>query len=337
MNNKNVSPKSLILICSILLSISACTLPSSNGTPSLPVTDFSAAAVQKIVARVNDREITAAELKRAEKILFANKPGLQIPMSLQKDFEKQVLNQLITTELLFQESQKLNIKDLDKQVEAKLVQLKNRFPDSEKYAKELENIGLDEKVFTDSVRRDLSIAYLVNTKIAPAITVSDEEIKKFYDQNPDKFRQEEQVRASHILIGVDAKAGAEAKKAARDKAEKLHAELLNGGDFAILARENSTCPSSKQGGDLGFFSRGKMVPQFEQAAFALEPGGLSNVVESPYGYHIIKVSELKKAGTTPFLAARNKIEEYLKTQKTNSAIDIFVGEVRKNAKIDVLL
>ncbi|MDR3579737.1 MAG: peptidylprolyl isomerase [Oryzomonas sp.] len=337
MYSKNTLSKSLILIGSMLMFISACSLSSSKGTSAVPAPEFSGADANKTVARVNDKEITAVELKRAEKILIANKPGLQIPPTMHKEFEKQVLNQEITSELLFQESRKLEIKDLDKQVEAKIAQVKNGFPDSEKYVKQLGSIGLDEKTFADSVRRDISIAYVVKTEIAPGISVRDEEVKKFYDQNPDKFRQEEQVRASHILIGVDAKAGPEAQKAARDKAEKLRAELVKGAAFATLAKENSTCPSSRQGGDLGFFGKGKMVPPFEQAAFALKPGELSPVVESQFGYHIIKVVERKKAETITFSAAKNKIEEYIKAQKTNLAIDVFVGELRKNAKVEVLL
>jgi len=268
---------------------------------------------------------------------MVNKPGLQIPQTLQKEFEMQALNQLISSELLFQASQKLDIKDLDKQAEAKLAQIKKGFPDLKDYARELKNIGMDEKMLLDSTRRDLSIAYFVNTNIAPKITVSEEEIKKFYDQNPEKFHQEEQVRASHILIGIDSKAGNEEKKAARDKADKLHKDLVSGADFVKLARDNSTCPSSKQGGDLGYFSKGKMVPQFEKAAFSLEPGGVSDIVETQFGYHIIRLVDRKKAEEISLSTARNKIENYLRAQKTNAAIEVFVGEARQNSKIEVLL
>jgi len=303
----------------------------------LPNAQLSPGAVEKTVARVNDTEITATELKRAEKILAANKPGLQIPPFLQKEFEMQVLNQMIGSELLFQASQKLVIKDLDQQAEAKLAEIKKGFPDADGYAKGLLKVGLDEKMMLDSTRRDLAIAYLVSSKVANGIAVTEDEIRKFYEQNPANFHQEEQMRASHILIGVADKAGAEEKKAARDKAEKLHKELANGADFAKLARENSTCPSGSQGGDLGFFGKGKLDPQFEQAAFALEPGGLSGVVETHYGYHIIKLVERKHAEEIPLSKARTKIEEYLKAQKTNAAVEVFVGEARKSAKIDVLL
>ena len=326
----NASSKSLVAISMVLLFNSACSVSPSKVTTALPPADSSA-------ARVNGKDITHAELNQAKRIILANKPGLQIPPLLQKEFEMQALNQLISSELLFQASQKLDIKDLDKQAEDKLAEIKKRFPDAKDYARELQKIGVDEKSLLESTRRDLAIAYFVNTNIAPHIKVSDEEIKKFYDQNPDKFRLEETVRASHILIGVDNKAGIEEKRTAREKAVTLHKELVNGADFARLAQENSTCPSSKQGGDLGYFGKGRMVPQFEQAAFALQPGGLSGVVETRFGYHIIKLVDRKKAETIPLSAARDKIENYLRVQKTNAAIETFVGEARKNGKIDVLL
>lgn len=329
--------KSLAVLCTSLFFLAACAHSSSNLKAPLPNAQLSPGAVEKTVARVNDAEITATELKRAEKILAANKPGLQIPPFLQKEFELQVLNQMIGAELLFQASQQLVINDLDQQAEAKLAEIKKGFPEADGYANGLVRIGLDEKMMYDSTRRDLAIAYLVSSKIANDITVSEEEIEKFYQQNPANFHQEEQVRAGHILIGVAAKAGAEEKKAARDKAEKLHKELVDGADFAKLARENSICPSSKQGGDLGFFGKGKLDAQFEQAAFALESGALSGVVETPYGYHIIKLVERKQAEEIPLSQARTKVEEYLRAQKTNAAVEVFVGEARKSARIEVLL
>jgi peptidyl-prolyl cis-trans isomerase C len=331
------SSKSLVAMSMLLLLNSACSVSQSKPATALPPADPATAEPRTTVARVNGTEISRAELDQAKKIILANKPSLQIPPLLQKEFEMQALNQLISSELLFQASQKLDIKDLDKQAEDKLAEIKKRFPDPQVYAAELQKIGVDEKGLLESTRRDLAVAYLVNTQIAPQIRVGEEEIKNFYNQNPDKFRQEEIVRASHILIGIDRKAVPEEKKRAREKAEKLRQELVNGADFATLARDNSTCPSSKQGGDLGYFGKGKMVPQFEQAAFALQPGGLSDVVETGFGYHIIKLVDRKKAEEIPLSAARDKIENYLRVQKTNAAIETFVGEARKNAKIDVLL
>ncbi|HBG07580.1 MAG: peptidylprolyl isomerase [Geobacteraceae bacterium GWC2_58_44] len=326
-----------VAVSMLLLSISACSAPSSKVTPAVPNAEFSAADFDKPVAIVNGRAISAAELKRAKKILMTNKPGLQIPPLLQKEFEMQALNQLISSELLYQASQKVEIKGLDQQAQEKLAQIKKGFPDPTGYDRELQKIGMDEKMLLEATRRDLAIAYFVNTNIASKPVVSEEEIKKFYDQSPEKFRQEEQVRASHILIAVAGKAGVEERKAAREKADKLHQELAGGADFAKLAQENSGCPSSKQGGDLGYFAKGKMVPSFEQAAFALQQGAVSEVVETGFGYHIIKLTDRKKAEEISLATARDSIENYLKMQKTNEAVESFVAAARKEAKIELLL
>jgi peptidyl-prolyl cis-trans isomerase C len=328
--------KPIAALCLALL-LSACSHTAQNLKMPTTGAAIPGAELNKVVARVNGKDISAAELKRAEKILIASKPGLRIPPTMQKDFETQALNQLISAELLFQASQKFEIKDLDQQTEAKVAQIKKGFPNAREYDKGLQSIGLDDQTFQASVRRDLAVAYLVNTAIANQITVGEDEVKRFYDQNPQNFLTPEQVRASHILIGVDSKGGAEAKKEARARAEKLRAELAQGSDFATLARENSSCPSSQQGGDLGFFGKGRMDPQFEQAAFALETGGLSQVVETRFGYHIVKLVERKKAEVASLSGARLKIEGFLRTQKANAAVEAFVGEARRSAKVELLL
>ena len=129
----------------LLLFNSACSVSPPKTATTLPPADPSVAELKTTVARVNGKEITRTELNQAKKIILANKPGLQIPPLLQKEFEMQALNQLINTELLFQASQKLEIKDLDKQAEDKLAEIKKRFPDPKDYARELQKIGVDEK------------------------------------------------------------------------------------------------------------------------------------------------------------------------------------------------
>lgn len=289
------------------------------------------------VARVNGSDVPAVELKRAHKILQSGQSAAQLSADEQKETDKRLVDQLVSAELLYQAALKLEIKDLDKQVDAKMAQARSRFGNEADFDKAIHNLDMSEKDLREYTRRDVIIANFVSSTIVPKIVVSEEESKKFYDQNIDKFRQDEKVRASHILCGIDVKASAEEKKKAREKAEKLRKELAGGADFAKLAKENSTCPSSKQGGDLGFFGRGQMVPPFEQAAFALKPGEISDVVETQFGYHIIKQTERTKAETVPFDTVRPKIEEYLKSQKVNAAVADLMTELRKTAKIEILL
>lgn len=334
------------LIVSILpLALTACALssckaaPSGSSAPAATVNPLAAAAADpaRVIAKVNDLVITRGDLERAKKIVMANKPGLTIPPVLYLEFETQTLNQLISTELLYQESRKLEIKDLDQQVKEKMAQIRKGFPRQEDFERELKKISLDEKGLEASTRRDLAIAYLINTTIASKVEVSEDEVKKFYQDNPDKFKQPEMVRASHILIGVNGKASAEVKKAAREQAEKLRRDLAAGADFAKLAREVSSCPSGKQGGELGLFPKGKMDPVFEKAAFELKPGSLSEVVETPFGYHIIKVAERKKAADVPLAAAKDKIKDYLRAQKISTGSETLAAEARKSAKVEVML
>jgi peptidyl-prolyl cis-trans isomerase C len=196
---------------------------------------------------------------------------------------------------------------------------------------------MEEKDLRDYTRRDLIISNFVEKTILPKVTVTEADSKKFYDENPDKFSRSETVKASHILLGVDPKASAEEKKTAREKAEKLRKELAAGADFAALAKGNSTCPSSQQGGDLGYFGKGQMVPAFEKVAFSLKPGEISDVVETQFGYHIIKLTDKKGAEKVEFKEASPRIEDYLKNQKIGAAVNDFLVETRKTAKIEILL
>jgi peptidyl-prolyl cis-trans isomerase C len=251
--------------------------------------------------------------------------------------EKQAVEQLISAELLYQAGQKLDISDIDKQIDAKLAQGKAKFSNEQDFNKAVKELEMDEKDLRDYTRRDLIISNFVEKTIIPKVTVAEADAKKFYDENPDKFTRSESIKASHILLGVDQKATADEKKAAREKAEKLRKDLTGGADFAELAKANSTCPSSKQGGDLGFFGKGQMVAPFEKAAYALKPGEISDVVETQFGYHIIKLTEKKPAEKVEFKEARSRIEDFLKNQKIGAAVNDYLVETRKNAKIEMLL
>ena len=308
--------------------------PTAKKDSAITAAAAAPAPLQGSVARVNGVAIDAVELHRAEKVLLR---GQTVPPEQQAALHKQALEQLVSAELLFQAAEKLEYKDLDKEIVAKLAQGKARFKDEESFVKAIKELGMDEKDLREYTRRDLLIGHFVETNLMPKVVVSETEIRAFYDKNQDKFNQDETVRASHILIGVDDKASADERKKAQAKAEKLYKELLGGADFAALAKANSTCPSNQQGGDLGFFGKGQMVPAFEKAAYALKPGEISPVVETRFGYHIIKLTERKPAAATEFKDAKARIEEYLKEQKLNEAVQNYIKEARKDAKIEILL
>ncbi|MBP6808794.1 MAG: peptidyl-prolyl cis-trans isomerase [Chromatiaceae bacterium] len=161
-----------------------------------------------------------------------------------------------------------------------------------------------------------------------------DQAKQFYDANPDKFKQPETLKASHILIGADAKATPEEKQAAQQKANELLAKIKGGADFAELAKAESTCPSAKKGGDLGSFGRGQMVKPFEEVAFSLQDGEVSEVVETPFGYHIIKSQGKTPSETVPFAQVEERIKSLLKNDEAKKWLTAKIGELKQTAKIE---
>ncbi len=157
----------------------------------------------------------------------------------------------------------------------------------------------------------------VDNRIKPP---SEEELKKYYQTHADEFRQQKQVHARHILV--------------KDKAtaDKIEARLRKGEDFAALAKENSSCPSASQGGDLGFFSHDRMVKEFADAAFKLKPGEISAPVKTKFGYHIIKVDEVKEASARPFAEVKESIRNKLMQDKKEQIFKEYVDSLKKKRK-----
>ena len=276
----------------------------------------SAVSAPETVARVNGVAITALELKRATKNIIP--PGPQKTMTeieLKKDVDKEALTKLISSELLYQEGQKLEIKDIEKKIDEKIAEDKAKFTNPQDFTKAMKDFELDEKDLREYIRRDLVIGNFIEKTIVSKITITEADAKAFYDKNLDKFTKPETLRASHILIGVEQTASEEDKKKAKEKADKLRKELADGADFAELAKANSTCFSKDKGGDLGYFGRGQMVEPFEKAAYALKPGEMSGVIETKFGYHIIKLMDRKGAEKVDFQEVKPKSKSTLKNRK----------------------
>lgn len=289
------------------------------------------------VAKINGTVITKKELDRAVKVLIAqNRLPQNLPADQLKDAESAALEQLISAELIYQAGQKAEIKDLDKQIETKIAQNRAKFPSTEEFEKALKTVEMTDKDLKEFTRKDIVITTFIENSIVSKVTVAEADAKKFYDDNIDKFKQDESVKASHILIGVDAKASDDEKKKAKEKAEGLLKKIKAGEDFATLAKTESTCPSGKQGGDLGQFGKGQMVPPFEKVAFALKPGEVSDVVETQFGYHIIKLTEKQEGGTTKYDDVKARIMDYLKNTKIQKGVNDYLEELKKTAKIERL-
>lgn len=174
----------------------------------------------------------------------------------------------------------------------------------------------------EQIKSDKLKEYAIQ-KILNSVDVSEEEIKAFYEGNQEKFNTEEMFRASHILFED------------KDLAEEVLTQIKDGKDFAEAAKEYSKCPSKDNGGDLGFFSKGRMVPEFENAVFELEIGDLGDIVQTQFGYHIIKLDEKKAPEKLSLEQVKEKISAYLLEQARNDAFSKVVGQLREKYEIDV--
>ncbi|MDK9717677.1 MAG: peptidylprolyl isomerase [Trichlorobacter sp.] len=289
------------------------------------------------VARVNGVAIPAADLQKALAAFSKSPSAAQVPPGQEKAVQQFLLNQMIGGELMYQVAKNTPVKDQDKQINDALGRLKARFKTEDEYKKGLQEQGLNEKDLRELIQRNVVIENHIEQVVVPKQVVTDAEVKEFYDKNPETFTQPEQVRASHILITLDAKATDADKKKAKEKIEGLLKQAKAGADFAKLAQENSGCPSSKQGGDLGYFGKGQMVKPFEETAFSMKPGEVSGVVETQFGYHIIKLIEKKAPSKIPFNDVKAKITDSLKRKKVSEAINSIMEDAKKKAKIEVYL
>ena len=287
-------------------------------------------------AVVNGTIITQAELDSQMKIVMDRlRASGRLPDPSQVDqIRSQVLENLIARELLYQESQKKGIKISEEEVNQQLIKVKAQFPNEAEFNNALNRMNLTEASIREKLERDLALRKLIDDEITPKVTVSDSEIRAFYDNNPATFKQPERVKASHILIKVDPQANAAQKAEAQKKIDLVQAKLQKGEDFGALAKEYSEGPSGPKGGDLGYFTRGQMVKAFEEAAFAMKPGEVSGVVETKFGYHLIKVTDKTPEGTMPYDDVKDKLGEFLKQKKIQEEINVYVKKLEEKAKIE---
>ncbi|MEH6826213.1 MAG: peptidylprolyl isomerase [Motiliproteus sp.] len=237
-----------------------------------------------------------------------------------KGIRQSLLNEFIGQELLWQEAMKSNKISTEQQVEQALNATSERFPDKDSFVANLNANGFTEASFTQDLIQRLSVQRLINDEIVSKVKVADQEVKTFYAANTERFKRPEQFHIRHILISPANDGGEEARAQARATLANIHAEIQAGGDFAELAKQHSQDPAAAKGGDLGFVSRGQLVPAFEAAALALTEGQVSGPVETPYGYHLIKLEQQRPAEALPEQEALSMIEQRLRALKVDAAI-----------------
>ena len=186
-------------------------------------------------------------------------------------------------------------------------------------------------------RAELGVSKMVEQAVKPLIKIDESQVKDFYDKNPAQFQQPEGFRASHILIRVDANATDAQKKEARAQIEAIQKQLQGGADFATVAKEKSQDGSAANGGDLNVFRKGQMVEPFQKAVEALKVGETSGIVETQFGYHIIKLTDKQAARTVPLAEVSTRIGQFLTMRAQQEKANEFVQGLKAKSKIEILI
>ena len=307
----------VVLVVSGLMLVAAQTTRTQTTGPaaqSAPSAEPAAPAdPNAVVFRLGDTEVTAAEFEPRFNIALrglAAQQGAPLDAATLEQFSAlrpNFLDQFATQQVLLQEAETRGVNVPEADVEAQVTQAREGA--GENFEQALVQAGYeDEAALRTSIQESLILQGVVE-QLRGEVTVSPDSVRQFYNQNQAQFGTPEQVCARHILLEEEA------------RADELFIQLQDGGNFAEIARNNSTdTGSGQQGGDLGCFGRGQMVPPFEEAAFGAEVGDTVGPVQSDFGYHIIRVYERNPAATTPFPEVREQVREQLVNQQLGTRI-----------------
>ena len=260
-----------------------------SGTPT-GGSKSDAAKGGQVLAEVEGSAITTGDFTRELK----NLPEYLKAMADTPQGRKEMLDTMVIRELILKQASKDGL-DKGPEIEEKLQDLKKR----------------------------LIVEAFLKKKVEAESQVADADLKKFYEQNKDKFKAGEQIKASHILVKTE------------KEAKEILAQLKAGGNFEELAKKNSVDSSSAKGGDLGWFGKGSMVPAFEKAALGLKEGQISDVVKSDFGFHIIKLTGKRPAGIRPFEEVKDQIKAAILPSKQQEVFQKIKEDLKKNAKVTI--
>ena len=290
-----------------------------------------------VAARVNGAEISNFRLERHFEEYLKNQRrniASMINPRVYKKLKSEALDQLIERELLWQAAKADGMVVDDAELRAALKQMQAQIKDPAAWARRLDHAGFDERSFAEYVRQDLSGSKYLLRRSSDGPSVSDEEVASFYRANLHRYQQPETAQARHILVKLPREATPDARSAARARIDAIRAEALAGADFSELARRHSEDTSAQQGGDLGAVARGRTVKPFEEALFALAPGQVSDVVQTNFGYHVIKLEALVPSATRSLEEAQEGIRARLLADKRTALAREVVARLKAAARIE---
>lgn len=311
--------------------------PASTDTAAPTPAENKPIELPEVVATVNGQNISKQQLQDLfNAALQASGAKIQdLNPEQQIGGYTQLLQDLIMDKLVAEASSTEKVTDAD--VDAELAKIKGQFPDDKAFQDQLAQSGMNPEKLKENVRTGLQQSRWMKSQVKTP-DVTDEQAKTFYESNLKEFEQPETVKATHILFMVDPDATADVVKQKEDAATKAAERAAAGEDFTKLAKELSEEPgASESGGDLGFFPKDRMVPEFAEVAFAQKVGDISKPVKTQFGWHIIKVTDKKAAGTVPFDQVKDQVTSFLKSSGQREAVQAVLNKLKESAKIETFL
>jgi peptidyl-prolyl cis-trans isomerase C len=287
-------------------------------------------------ARVNDEEISEFRLERyfAE---FLEDQGRAVASirspKAYKQLRQKALDALIDKELLWQEALKRGVVISDEVVKNQIDQTRQAIGGAEVFTRRLADAGFDEAGFTEYTRRELA-AQQVFADLVRVAEPDEQQVRAFFEEHRAEMSRPEQIQARHILIKVPQGADAATVEAARLRLEEMRVKVTQGEDFASVARTGSEDATATVGGDLGYFPRGRMMPAFDAAAFALAPGEVSAPVRTPLGWHLIYLQNHQEAADVSEVQGLEMVRAYLARQQSAQARLQVLATLRSSNRIE---
>lgn len=285
------------------------------------------------IAKIGDRIIYKKVVDDQIDKIMSSMPAGQMPEAEKAKLRQQYFDQIKDNEitkaiLLEKASEEDKDKGSDEKVSDYITKIRANFPDSQSFATRLQQNGTTLEKLKIDVKDQLIIESIIARITSAVDSLPVDSMQAYYDLHQEEFKSEEQYRASHILLKLDSTDTDATKKAKHDKLTSILAELKKGKDFASLAKAHSNCPSSKEGGDLRYFGRGQMVKPFEEAVMALQLNEISDVVETQFGYHIIKLTDHKISSIQPFEEVKQSISGKMKNLRLQDWIEVQKKELK---------
>lgn len=292
------------------------------------------------IAKVNGFEVNKQavgfELDRLVRFYMSHGMSMQEIKDNLVKLQEKALDQAIGARLLLERSQQLDVPVTTADIDAEIAKVIEQVGGEENFKKALAAQNISEEDFRKELEKGARVNKLVEQACTGVEEPTKQDVTDFYEAHKSEYVTEPKVLCQHILVKVEENSTSDEKSAAFEKILAIKERIAAGGNFAEEAEKNSDCPSGREGGSLGWFGPGMMVPEFDKVAFEMKKGEVSGVVTTQFGYHIIYKADEQPGGQQTLVDVHDQIKDLLRHEARGKAVDAFVAELREKAEIEFM-